>query len=395
MGKSRRKQQRLLTKRGKEAPVGASVKKAKRNKKSPQEVDGKSKPRSPERVPDVADAPKVKKSKPTEPVQEVDGKSKSKSVRRAPEVADAPLNRVKKKTKTTSSEGPSTLHTDIEKFVAQLETQGLSQPETAKKSVKRKKAAVDTGADSSSTKKPAKHNAGEDEEPDKTKAMEEADEAEERAAHARRCAAALEEAEIIGTFSGDESSVSSDSDDENAPPLSKSAKAKLSLEKAKALAEAEKAARQAKNAEKEARMKRQFADGEDPETNEVSAEEKKTEKKTKKEKQEPRPVTKATVAGKKDGQVWIGDIPWGITKDVFREDFSKFGEIIGLSFPLDQKGRTLGTATIRYKDVESAQKVLTLTGIDYKGRTIKVLTRPPRQRAGVRYRASKVGKRKH
>mmetsp|Transcript_53920 Transcript_53920/g.121102 ORF Transcript_53920/g.121102 Transcript_53920/m.121102 type:complete len:255 (+) Transcript_53920:79-843(+) len=90
---------------------------------------------------------------------------------------------------------------------------------------------------------------------------------------------------------------------------------------------------------------------------------------------------------KREKGVFLRDLPWSVDEETLRADFSKFGEIEKMQYRRDSKGRPEGAAYVEYVDASTAMKVLTLNGIEYKGRTIKVTRREPRKRAGRRVRA--------
>mmetsp|Transcript_17473 Transcript_17473/g.31542 ORF Transcript_17473/g.31542 Transcript_17473/m.31542 type:complete len:267 (-) Transcript_17473:3-803(-) len=90
---------------------------------------------------------------------------------------------------------------------------------------------------------------------------------------------------------------------------------------------------------------------------------------------------------KREKGVFVRDLPWSVDEETLRADFSKFGEIAKMQYRRDRKGRPEGAAYVEYADASTAMKVLTLNGIEYKGRKIKVTRREPRKRSGRRVRA--------
>lgn len=93
---------------------------------------------------------------------------------------------------------------------------------------------------------------------------------------------------------------------------------------------------------------------------------------------------------KQDGQVYLSGLPFSVDEQTVRTDFGKFGEIARFFFHRDADKKPLGTACIFYETQETADKVMLLDGIDYKGRNIKVKNRGPRQSAGKRTKAAQA-----
>lgn len=266
----------------------------------------------------------------------------------------------------------------------------------ARKTKKRRKAAVGAG-EAAVTAVDAEAAAAVAERAARTAAA-----AEEALVVARRVAAALEDAEILDPSSDEESDnldvEDSEEEEQNVEleELTKSAKARLAVERAAAKAAAKDAARKAKAARAQAdalaaklarREGREVGarTGDGAQGNPAAA-------KQKRQRGAPPDPDAACSSGDKptDGKVWLGDLPWSTSEAVVRKDFGKFGEIEKLQFHLDKAGRPLGTAHLSYKDPAAAQKVLCLDGIDYKGRVIKVKRRSPRRRGGKRTRAGLV-----
>jgi len=106
-------------------------------------------------------------------------------------------------------------------------------------------------------------------------------------------------------------------------------------------------------------------------------------------KKKSREAAEVPASQKKDGQVFLSGLPFSVDEATLRADFEKFGEISRLYFHRDA-GKPLGTASIFYKTQDMADKVMLLDGIEYKGRTIKVKRRPPRQAAGTRTKAARA-----
>ncbi|CAJ1406902.1 unnamed protein product [Effrenium voratum] len=83
-------------------------------------------------------------------------------------------------------------------------------------------------------------------------------------------------------------------------------------------------------------------------------------------------------SGRRDGQIFLSQLPFSVDADVLKKDFSKFGEISRFFFHQDEEGKPRGTACIFYKDPDVPDKVILLDGIEYKGRNIKVKRRQRR-----------------
>mmetsp|Transcript_67322 Transcript_67322/g.219291 ORF Transcript_67322/g.219291 Transcript_67322/m.219291 type:complete len:177 (+) Transcript_67322:624-1154(+) len=174
--------------------------------------------------------------------------------------------------------------------------------------------------------------------------------------------------------------------------MTKSAKAKLAVERAAAKEATKQAARKAKVAKAKA----------DAAAAKLAREKGVAKEEGTRKKPDGKPKGAKIAAGEaaeeasqkvEDGKVWLGDLPWSVDEATLRTDFGKFGEILLLRYPVDKAGRAMGTAHISYKDNVIAQKVMLLDGIDYKGRPIKVRRRSPRRRSGIRTRAATKGRR--
>ncbi|CAK9063666.1 Ferredoxin--NADP reductase [Durusdinium trenchii] len=94
----------------------------------------------------------------------------------------------------------------------------------------------------------------------------------------------------------------------------------------------------------------------------------------------PRVVEEAPKAGRRDGQIYLSQLPFSVTAEVLRGDFEKFGALRLFYFHRDADGKFLGTACLFYEDPAVADKVILLDGINYKGRWIRVRRRQPRNK---------------
>jgi len=76
--------------------------------------------------------------------------------------------------------------------------------------------------------------------------------------------------------------------------------------------------------------------------------------------------------GSKEFEVFVGGLPWNITEERVRKDFSECGEILAFRMPLTKSGLSQGIAFIEYADIESSDKALKFNGSDYGGRWLDV-----------------------
>merc|ERR1712187_869821 len=70
--------------------------------------------------------------------------------------------------------------------------------------------------------------------------------------------------------------------------------------------------------------------------------------------------------------VFVGGIPWSVTEENFKKDFTECGEIEKLNFLLNEEGKPKGIAFITFKSKAGVDAALKYDGDDYGGRTLKV-----------------------
>lgn len=73
-----------------------------------------------------------------------------------------------------------------------------------------------------------------------------------------------------------------------------------------------------------------------------------------------------------DMTVFIRGLPWAITEESLRKDFSACGEIERLSFPKNEEGKSKGISFIKYTSQEGIDAALKFDNTEYAGRTIFV-----------------------
>jgi len=71
--------------------------------------------------------------------------------------------------------------------------------------------------------------------------------------------------------------------------------------------------------------------------------------------------------------VFIRGLPWAVTEESLRKDFTECGEIETLRFPMNDEGRPKGIAFIKYTEQDGVDAALKFDEKDYCGRTINVL----------------------
>jgi len=73
-----------------------------------------------------------------------------------------------------------------------------------------------------------------------------------------------------------------------------------------------------------------------------------------------------------ENTVFIRGLPWSVTEDVLRKDFSDCGEIVKLSLPKNEQGQPKGISFIKYKSQAGIDAALKYDNTEYSGRTIFV-----------------------
>lgn len=71
--------------------------------------------------------------------------------------------------------------------------------------------------------------------------------------------------------------------------------------------------------------------------------------------------------------VFVGNVSFGLDKDQLAEIFSKYGNVIEVSIPLNREtGRPRGFAFVKFDSDSSAQEALAEDGKEHDGRNIRV-----------------------
>merc|ERR1711879_820554 len=73
-----------------------------------------------------------------------------------------------------------------------------------------------------------------------------------------------------------------------------------------------------------------------------------------------------------ENTVFIRGLPWSISEDTLRKDFSECGEIEKLTLPLNEEGRPKGISFIKYKSQQGVDAALKFDSTEYGGRSINV-----------------------
>ena len=72
-------------------------------------------------------------------------------------------------------------------------------------------------------------------------------------------------------------------------------------------------------------------------------------------------------------KLFVGNLSFQATEEELREVFSPYGELEEVSIILDPStGRSRGFAFVTYVEAASAEKALTLAGVNLQGRDIRV-----------------------
>jgi len=72
-------------------------------------------------------------------------------------------------------------------------------------------------------------------------------------------------------------------------------------------------------------------------------------------------------------KIYIGNIPFGMRENDYRDEFSKYGEIEDVFLVKDRNTRRLkGFGFITFTTEEAAKAALEMDGKELRGRTIKV-----------------------
>jgi len=83
-------------------------------------------------------------------------------------------------------------------------------------------------------------------------------------------------------------------------------------------------------------------------------------------------------------KVYVGNLPWSVTKEKLDELFSPFGEITEATVISDKySGRSKGFGFVTFADEESAKKAIEkMNGKEIDGRALKVNEAQPRESEG-------------
>jgi RNA recognition motif-containing protein len=80
--------------------------------------------------------------------------------------------------------------------------------------------------------------------------------------------------------------------------------------------------------------------------------------------------------------LYIGNLPYGVTEDDIRAKFSEFGELASIDLVMDRfTGESKGFGFIAYASNSDADKAIkTMNGAQFGGRTLKVNQAKPREK---------------
>jgi len=76
--------------------------------------------------------------------------------------------------------------------------------------------------------------------------------------------------------------------------------------------------------------------------------------------------------GNKEFEIFLGGLPFSVTEEALKKDFTECGEIVNFRLPLNDEGNPRGIAFMEFKDQESVDKALKFHETDYGGRTLTV-----------------------
>merc|ERR1712054_261840 len=101
----------------------------------------------------------------------------------------------------------------------------------------------------------------------------------------------------------------------------------------------------------------------------------KTPKKKKAEKRPAEADEAAKTEEKQDDKsndltVFVRGLPFAVTEEALRKDFTECGEIEKLNMPMNEEGRPKGIAFIKYKSQEGFDAAIKFDNTEYGGRTI-------------------------
>jgi len=84
------------------------------------------------------------------------------------------------------------------------------------------------------------------------------------------------------------------------------------------------------------------------------------------------PVVSGGAKQDQENTVFIRGLPFSVTEDSVRKDFSECGEIESLKLPLNEEGKPRGIAFIKYKSAEGVDAAIKFNDTEYGGRYIGV-----------------------
>ena len=84
--------------------------------------------------------------------------------------------------------------------------------------------------------------------------------------------------------------------------------------------------------------------------------------------------------------LYIGNLPYGVTEDDIRAKFSEFGELASIDLVMDRiTGESKGFGFIKYESNSDADKAIkTMNGAQFGGRVLKVNQAKPREKQSKR-----------
>ena len=91
--------------------------------------------------------------------------------------------------------------------------------------------------------------------------------------------------------------------------------------------------------------------------------------------------------------IYVGNLPYGVTEDDLQNTFSEFGEVSSVKIITDRySGQSKGFGFVEMPNDSEAQAAITaLNGTELKGREIKVNEARPREERGGRGRGAGGG----
>mmetsp|Transcript_7855 Transcript_7855/g.12282 ORF Transcript_7855/g.12282 Transcript_7855/m.12282 type:complete len:486 (-) Transcript_7855:78-1535(-) len=84
------------------------------------------------------------------------------------------------------------------------------------------------------------------------------------------------------------------------------------------------------------------------------------------------PTKKVAIDGDANTKIYIRGLPWRATEDELRDFFQTCGTIVSCELPLQDDGRSSGTAVLEFESAESAAKGIELNGEDFQGRWLSI-----------------------